>query len=100
MHGIVDGIGGSVKRFVRERILAQDLIIKSAEDFVNVAKEMNVEIRLMKSFDIKARNILIGYKKIVKDSKKIPDIKKKHFFQIESKKTPKVVGTKITPDES
>lgn len=53
MHGksIVDGIGGNVKRFVHDRIIAQDLLIKSASDFADVAKSSKIKIILMISID-------------------------------------------------
>ena len=105
MHGksVVDGIGGSVKRFVRSRIVAQNLIVKSAEDFVSIAKEMDIKVILMKNSDIEQCNIELGLKQIVKDSKKIQEIKKKHFFSVETltvgkKNSGKIVGLRITPN--
>lgn len=103
MHGksVVDGIGGSVKRFVRERILAQDLLVKSAEDFVSVASAMEIEVILMKTAEIEAHNKEIDLPKIINSSKKIPDIKKHHSFRVSEvkigKKTIlKIVGEKIS----
>jgi hypothetical protein len=107
MHGksVVDGIGGSVKRFVRSRIIAQNLIVKSAEDFVNIAKEMEIKVLLMKESEIEQRNNDLGLKQIVKDSSKIQEIKKKHFFSVETlsagkKISKKVVGLRITPESA
>lgn len=105
MHGksIVDGIGGNVKRFVRDRIMAQDLLVKSAEDFVNVASTMEVQVKLVTTADIDARNITIGLKNIISNSKKIPNIKKSHSFEVQKvqsgkKIVDKVIGFKITPE--
>lgn len=102
MHGksVVDGIGGSVKRFVRDRILAQNLLVKSAQDFVAVASTMDIEVILMKNTDIESRNIVIDLPKIIKSSKKINDIKKLHCFQlkeltVKNKLMQKIVGSKI-----
>lgn len=106
MHGkcVVDGIGGSVKRYVRDRILTQEGIsVKSAQDFATVASTMaSVKVILMKNSDIAERNKLIGLDKIIKNSKKIPGISKFHFFEVKDVKTKKqtvkkVVGYKVSP---
>lgn len=104
MHGksVVDGIGGAVKRYVKERILGQALSVKSAEDFVNVATSMDIKVLLMNTSVIEERNVTIGLAKIVKNSKKVNDIKKNHCFSIQEKKVGKnvlniVVGSKTTP---
>lgn len=103
MHGksVVDGIGGSVKRFVRERIIAQDLQVKSAEDFVEVCLNHATEVILMNSCDIEQRNASIKFSNIIKDSRKITDIKQNHCFETQdnsSKKfSQKIVCHKITP---
>lgn len=103
MHGksVVDGIGGSVKRFVRTKILAQDIVIRSAEDFVSIASSMEIQVLLLKLSDIKRRNISIGLSAIVKAAKKVTDIKKKHCFEVNmvkvgKKMIPKIVGYKIS----
>lgn len=97
MHGksIVDGIGGTVKRFVHDRIIAQDLLIKSASDFAGVAKSSKIKIILMKNDDIDRRNIAISFSKIIKDSKPIPDMKKNHRFQVKAVKIGKKMQSKI-----
>lgn len=106
MHGkcVVDGIGGSVKRYVRDRILTQEGIsVKSAEDFATVASKMSsVKVILMKNSDIAERNKLIGLDKIIKKSKPIPGISKFHFFEVKDVKTKKqtvkkVVEYKVSP---
>lgn len=104
MHGksVVDGIGGSVKRYVRDRILTHGASVKSAEDFVTVASKMAVKVILMKNSDIAERNKLIGFDKIIKNSKRITGISNFHFFEVKHVKTKKtavekVVGYKVTP---
>lgn len=101
MHGksVVDGIGGSVKRYVRERILAKDLLVNSAEDFVAVASTMEVEVILMKSSDIEARNKAINLPKIIKSSNKIADIKKNHSFRVSEVKIGKKQVLKIVSEK-
>lgn len=104
MHGksVVDGIGGSVKRYVHDRILTQGVSVKSATDFANVASTMDVKVILMKNSDIAERNEFIGLDKIIKNSKAISGISKFHFFEIKDVKTKKqtvqkVVGYKVSP---
>lgn len=104
MHGksVVDGIGGSVKRFVHDRILSQGETVKSAADFARVASKMDVKVVLMNNCDIAERNKIIGLDKIINNSKKIAGISKFHFFEIKDVKTKKqtvqkVVGFKISP---
>lgn len=103
MHGksVVDGIGGTLKRYVRDRIVAQDLQVKSAEDFVSVAKTMSTDVILMSQQDIENRNSAIKLSAIIKNSKQIPDVKKNHSFEVlaqTSKKViKKIVSHKISP---
>lgn len=106
MHGksVVDGIGGSVKRYVRDRIMAQDIPVKSAEDFVEVTAKMEIQVHLVSNSDIETRNKKIGLQKIIKSPSKVVDIKKKHCFKIQLTKSgkkmiPKVIGTKISDIE-
>lgn len=104
MHGksIVDGHGGSVKRFVRARILADsNLLVKNAEDFANTAATMKIQVKLMRQSQIEDRNADIGLIEIVKNARKIPNIKQHHSFSVQElqvgrKRTFKVVGTKIS----
>lgn len=105
MHGksVVDGIGGSVKRFVRSRILSQDKLVNSAHGFAEIASQMNIKVIPLKISEIEGRNKTINLASIVKTSKKVADIKKKHSFEIIEVKTgrkiiKKVVGYKITPE--
>lgn len=104
MHGksVVDGIGGSVKIFVRNRILAQDLLVKSAKDFVTVASTMEIKVILMEISDIEARNKTIELSEIIKSSKKIADIKKHRSFRVKEVKTgrkivQRIASSKISP---
>lgn len=104
MHGksVVDGIGGSVKRYVHDKILTQRVSVKCASDFAAVASSMEVKVILMNNSDIAQRNELIGLDKIVKNSKQIPGISKFHFFEVKDVQTKKqivqkVVGYKVSP---
>lgn len=96
MHGksVVDGIGGSLKRYVRDRIIAQDLQVNSAEDFVSVAKALSTDVILMNSRQIEERNSALKVSTIIKNSKQIPDIKKNHCFE-SSLKNSKKASNKI-----
>jgi hypothetical protein len=87
MHGksVVDGIGGSVKRFVRRKILSKEVLVHGSDDFAEVAKEMNVEIKLVNEPQIDLINKNIRFKDIVKNASKIPNIKKLHSFEIQQK---------------
>lgn len=76
----MDGIGGNLKQFVREKILAQDLLVNSAADFVEVASRVATEVILVTVEDIKIGNASLKLSTIIKNSKKIEDIKKNHFF--------------------
>ena len=105
MHGksVVDGIGGSVKRWVRRKILNQDLIVKCAQDFVQASEGIKIDVKYLSLHQIKTLNEEIGLSDIVKKSKKIQDIKKNHRFetvheQNRKKNISKVVGTKISPN--
>ena len=97
MHGksVVDGVGGSVKRFVKRKILAQDLIIKSAKDFTAVAEGMKIKVIHVSLEDIERKNIKLGLKAIIKTSSKIVNILKCHSFEVSSEQKGKRVFTKI-----
>lgn len=97
MHGksVVDGIGGSLKRFVRERIIAQDLQVNSAEDFVAVTENLATEVLLMNPRDIEARNAALKLINIIRNSQKIADIKKNHSFEVKDDQNRRNVAQKI-----
>lgn len=100
---VVDGIGGSVKRYVRNKIISQDLIVSNSSDFANVAKTMNIEVKLVNTPDILSLNETILLKQIIKTSKQIKDIKKFHSFEVQRKIKGKttvdiVVGSKISSE--
>jgi hypothetical protein len=106
MHGksVVDGIGSTVKRRVRQKVLSGKDVVQSAEDFVNSAKSssMNIEVELMKISEINARNEAKGLKKIVSDSKNVKNIKKNHCFEVgkvlvRKKHVDQIIAHKITP---
>jgi hypothetical protein len=105
MHGksVVDGFGGSVKRFVRRRIDTNEFnLVNNAKDFVAACNGMNIEVVLCNPDDISKRNYEIDLKGIIKSAKKVTDIKKNHFFGLKEIKIGKrceerVVGEKTTP---
>lgn len=106
MHGksVVDGIGGSVKRFVRERIISRDLIVDSAAKFAEIASEMNVRVFYINQKSIDTRNASIGLQNIIKSAKLVPETKKKHSFEVQTVKKGKqfvssVVGFKISRND-
>lgn len=74
MHGksVVDG--GTLKRYVRERIIAQELQVKSAKDFVAASEGLAIEVILMSSKDIEKRNKEIKLTSIIKESRQIAEI--------------------------
>lgn len=102
MHGksICDGLGATVKKFVRSRILANEfLLVKNAGDFVRASEGINMKVIHMKKSDILFKNKEIHLAKIVRESKKILEIKKNHCFEIseDKNKIPKIIGHKISP---
>lgn len=87
---------------VRQRIIAEDLLVKNVADFVAAANNLMTEIILMKQSDIELKNVEIGLATIIKNSKKISDIKSCHYFKVTEtnrsrKIIKKVIGEKITP---
>ena len=52
--GPQDGIGGAVKRFVRKRVLSENLKVTNAQEFCKAAKEMakKTEVLLVKKSTI------------------------------------------------
>ena len=78
-------IGETAKRFVGRKILAQDLLVKSAKDFAEVAAGMQIKVFHVSIAEITHLNEFLGLQNIIKNSKKVPDIKKKHFFAIKTR---------------
>lgn len=106
MHGnsVVDGIGGSVKRFVCSRILSSsDVFVKSAKDFAEVASMMpSNQVFHLTTSNLNRKNIAVNLEQIKKSAKAISNIKKCHSFEVQStvvrkKVTEKIVAFKITP---
>lgn len=104
MHGksVVDGTGGNIKRFVKQRIIAQELLLKNAADFVAIAETMEqTKVLLMTEDNIKRRNNQLDLKTIIQKARPIPEIKKKHRFEVQTfekagKKIEKIVSHKFT----
>lgn len=105
MHGkaVVDGIGGTAKRFVKDRMLSQHILVNSAKDFASTASTMTTKVVSTSASDVLARNETIGLNKIIKDAKPIAGISKHHFFEVKEVKkgaksvTTKVVGQMLSP---
>lgn len=86
MHGksVVNGIGVTVKRFVRTKILAQCLNVTSSADFVAIAiNGFGIRILVLDS----VRNKAIKLDIIIKNSKKIKIIKIMHHFVVQTSQT-------------
>ncbi len=106
MHGksVVDGLGGSAKRFVRRRILAdENLKVDCAEQFTEVANQMDIEVLLLPVTEVQSRCNTMGLSTIVEKSKQIPNIKQSHSFALKDVKVGKrsvnkIVCEKITPN--
>jgi hypothetical protein len=100
MHGksVVDGIGGTAKRFVRDRIKAQNLLLKSAQDFATVCKDLDIDVIPLSIKDVSKLNADISLAKIIASSKPIHEIKKKHSFEVIEgpKRSKKIIGFKIS----
>lgn len=84
---LYDGLGPTVKKFVRSRILAnEDLLVKNAEDFVRASEGINMKVIHMKKSEILLKNKETQLAKIARESKKIHEIKKNHCFEISEAK--------------
>jgi hypothetical protein len=106
MHGksVVDGIGGSVKRHVRQKIISRNFIVNNSKDFVAAASDMKVDVKLVNTDDISRINKIISFDRIVKVSAPVKDIKKLHSFEVQEKikgkkTTEVIVGSKTYPAE-
>lgn len=73
MHGksVVDGIGGSIKRLVRNKIKGHDLIIRNAKDFAKCATGTDIKVISMKQSDINERNLNLKIAEIFRQAKKL-----------------------------
>lgn len=104
MHGksIVDGIGATAKQFVLRKIIAQEILVKSAADFAAAASGIKIDVQHVSQEEVERLNIFINFDQIVKESKKITDIKKKHYFALHhelkgSETISKIIAEKLTP---
>lgn len=84
MHGkaVVDGIGGTAKRFVKDRMLSQHILVNSDKDFAATAATMTTKVVAATVSDVLARDETIGLNKIIKDAKPITGTLKHHFFEV------------------
>lgn len=77
--GPVDGIGGSVKRQVRQAVLSHKEIVQNATDFCNVAKNVcNVNIILLLREEIDLINETLDTKSVFEAARTVPGISKIH----------------------
>ncbi|XP_030827949.1 uncharacterized protein LOC115928135 [Strongylocentrotus purpuratus] len=81
--GPVDGIGGSAKRFVMQRVLSRQDIVADASSFVLAASFMeNVCVTEVKSTEIAKRNEKLKLKDVFIQAKPITGIGKMHFLKV------------------
>ncbi|ESO91762.1 hypothetical protein LOTGIDRAFT_163120 [Lottia gigantea] len=81
--GPVDGVGGTVKRAVWRRILQNRVLVNSAEDFANVAKECcpHINVTFVDKDHIAAMKKEMGDFWIENSPQPIPNIRKCHYFK-------------------
>ena len=64
--------------------MAQNILVKSADDFVEAAMEITIDAYSLMTFDIIELKKHIGIYKIVKNAKKVTDIKKNNCFKVQT----------------
>lgn len=87
---------------LNDKTNCKSLLVKTAEDFALATEGIAIEVIYVSLKDISKLNEEIGLSEIVKKSRKINDIKKQHFFKVESKKQGKnsiktIVNANISP---
>lgn len=84
MHGkgVVDGVGAAVKRVASNKTKAETAVIVDAESFANALESSVVKVMYLSDEEKSRRNIRIGLKSIIAQSKKLKDISKSHFFNV------------------
>ncbi|XP_033122920.1 uncharacterized protein LOC117121731 [Anneissia japonica] len=96
--GPVDGIGGSVKRFVWNQVLTRQYLVTNAETFVAAASTMeNVTVREIKSDEIEKRNGALNLEAAFNKAEAIPFITKMHLLKVVNGV---VVAQVLTKDEA
>ncbi|MEE4247337.1 MAG: hypothetical protein V2I33_18150 [Kangiellaceae bacterium] len=76
--GAIDGIGGTLKRFVWRKVKARQVIVSNAKEFVDAAKPCGIECcyiaktEVQQKFEALAADIL--------SAPEVPGIKKQHFW--------------------
>lgn len=84
--GPVDGIGGSVKRQVRQAVLSGKGVVYNASDFCSVAKKVsNVTVLHMSVDEIDSLNTKLDVKSIFEEADTVPGITKSHCIFWEDK---------------
>ena len=79
----MDGIGGSVKRYVWNKVLSRQCIATNAESFVAACKSMEkVTVREVKTDDIAKRNKALNLEVVFSHAAAVPNIGKKPFLEV------------------
>jgi hypothetical protein len=107
MHGksIVDGIGGKLKQFVRQRILSQNLNVTGVKDFYDICRSgynegvLQTLVELVDKDEIKRRSDNLDLNKIIKSSKPLKNISKSHSFEIKTTQNGRVVKNQIAMEK-
>jgi hypothetical protein len=84
--GVVDGIGGTVKRLVWSAILAGE-ICRSANDFIQIAKKKTNKIILVETTEDVIQNSKNTLENIFKNIKTVPETQKMHSVKVVDKNT-------------
>ncbi|CAF1218860.1 unnamed protein product [Rotaria sordida] len=79
--GVVDGIGGTVKRLVWSAILAGE-VCRSAEDFIKIAKKKTKKVILIEITKNNIDNSKNKLESIFKTAKSIPETLKMHSVKV------------------
>jgi hypothetical protein len=79
--GVVDGIGGTVKRLVWSGILAGE-VCRSAEDFIKIAKKKTKKVILIEITKTNIDNSKTKLENIFKTAKPVPETLKMHSFKV------------------
>ncbi|XP_072180506.1 uncharacterized protein [Diadema setosum] len=81
--GPVDGIGGSAKRFVWDKVRTRKHTVTDAKTFAEAASTMkNVSVCEITSSEITKRNGKLNLNVVFSEAKAIPGIAKMHFFTV------------------
>ncbi|CAF1449742.1 unnamed protein product, partial [Didymodactylos carnosus] len=88
--GVVDGLGGTVKRLVWSAALAGDNY-KSAKDFVKLAQQETKKIIMIEITKNDIDNSKLKLENIFKVAKSVPETLKTHSVKVIDNKTKKII---------